>query len=655
MADNFIEKISEQIKPTAPKPRRFWVLWIFLMLVVVFLFFGILYSYGVKYDGRVLPGISVGGVPIGGLTRSEVKNYIDIMVDKLVSSGLEFKYETNEGEKKLTVYPVIVDGGSPIELVRLDSGSAADYLVNFGKFHFRVIDGWQAINSQWFGTEAKIQFIEVDAQRLLAFVAGELAGHETEPRNASIKIKSLKPLEYEVTSSSAGIVYDLSGVVDEIRKSWSILGWADLRVKLREKQPEIFEADVNKIAKRLDKIFSGKIDLSYEDPQTLRMKTWSVSETQIKDWLEIQKTEKGDIVFGIKKEKIEKYLKETIAPDVNIEPINAKFSMVNNKVVEFQASRLGMELSIDKTYQAVNEIIWSRTWHDEGVPQAVALVVEKAEPDIKTGDVNDLGIKEILGVGISDYSNSPVNRIKNIANAVKKLNGIIIQPGELFSTLKYTSPFTLEGGYLPELVIKGDEIKPEIGGGLCQIGTTLFRTAMNSGMKIVERRNHALIVNHYDDPVNGNPGTDATIYDPAPDFRFLNDTGGAILLQTYMDKKNEELVFTLWGTSDGRKGSYTHPIVSKWYPYGKPKTVETDKLESGKEKCQNPFRGADASFTYTRIMSDGKEEKTVYDSHYRSLPKICMKGIDPNSASSTLSGTTTMSSSTEEIVGTPEG
>ncbi len=637
MEDETLNSIIDVIKPAAPKRRRFWLVFLVLALLITGAFFVVLYGYGVKYSERVLPGISIGSVPVGGLTRAEVKNHIDIMVDKLVSDGLEFKYQVDGGEKTLMVYPVVAVDGNPVELVRVDSEAAADYLVNLGKFHLPIIDGWQAMQSRWFTVDVAIPFVVVDSQRLLSVVAGELAPHETIPHNASIKIKSTKPIDYEIIKSNVGVVYDLSGVVDEIKKSWAKLEGVNLQVKLREKQPTINEADVEKVAARLDKIFVGKIEMSYEDPQTLQQRAWLINEAKIKDWLEVQKTDKDEIVFGLKQEKVESYLNDIISPEVNIEPVNAKFKMNNGKVTEFQGSRPGMKLAVDATYQALNEIIWSRTWHDEGVPQSVALRVEKAEPDIKTGDVNDLGIAEVLGVGISDYSNSPTNRIKNIANAVRKLNGILIQPGDIFSTLKYTAPFTLEGGYLPELVIKGDEIKPEIGGGLCQIGTTLFRTAMNSGMKIVERRNHALIVNHYDDPINGNPGTDATIYDPSPDFKFLNDTGNAILLQTYMDTKHQELVFTLWGTSDGRKASYTHPVVLKWYPYGEPKIVETDKLESGKEKCQNPFRGADASFVYTRVMADGKEEKITYASHYRPLPKICMKGIDPNVvASSTL-------------------
>ena len=65
---------------------------------------------------------------------------------------------------------------------------------------------------------------------------------------------------------------------------------------------------------------------------------------------------------------------------------------------------------------------------------------------------------------------------------------------------------------------------------MCQIGTTLFRMAMNSGMPITERRNHSLVVHYYQDPVNGNPGTDATVYDPLIDFKFKNDNQAAVII-----------------------------------------------------------------------------------------------------------------------------
>ena len=118
-----------------------------------------------------------------------------------------------------------------------------------------------------------------------------------------------------------------------------------------------------------------------------------------------------------------------------------------------------------------------------------------------------------------------------------------------------------------------------------------------------------------------------------------------------MDKVKKDLIFTLWGAKDGRQASYSHPIVSKWYSSGEPKDIETDKLEPGKKECQNAFVGADASFVYTRVMPDGKEEKTTYTSHYRSLPKICLIGVEKPREGGAL----VVPPVTEEIVGLVEG
>jgi vancomycin resistance protein YoaR len=244
------------------------------------------------------------------------------------------------------------------------------------------------------------------------------------------------------------------------------------------------------------------------------------------------------------------------------------------------------------------------------------------------GQANDLGIGEIIGVGVSTFYDSHNNRISNIANAVNRLNGTLIRPNEVFSTNKYAGPYTTESGYLPEEVIVGNKIQKEVGGGMCQIGTTLFRMAMNSGMPITQRVNHSLMVSYYADPVNGNPGTDATVYEPYVDFKFTNDTGNYLLLQTEIDYTKQQLAFTLWGKNDGRSGSYTHPLVSAWYSPGAPIISKTTKLAAGVKKCQNAFTGAKASFTYTRATSSSQKIVQVFESYYRPLPQICELGVD---------------------------
>ena len=328
-----------------------------------------------------------------------------------------------------------------------------------------------------------------------------------------------------------------------------------------------------------------------------------------------------------------------IVKAVNREPRAARFELEDNRAVRFETPQTGRTLDLVASQERLQQTLTTLGQESATVKKvAVPLVVSVTEPPLSSLAA-EYGLRELIGVGKTSFAGSPVNRRHNIKIGAAKLNGLLIAPGETFSALAALRPFTLAGGYRAELVIKGNRTVPEVGGGLCQIATTLFRMAMNSAMEITNRRNHALVVNHYNDPVNGNPGTDATVYDPAPDFKFLNDTNNYILIQTEMDRKRQELIFTIWGASDGRRGSYTHPIVHKWYPFGESKTVESDTLKPGEKKCQNAFYGADASFVYTRVMPDGKEEKITYASHYRPLPRICMQGKDPNAVSSSTPAT----------------
>jgi len=368
----------------------------------------------------------------------------------------------------------------------------------------------------------------------------------------------------------------------------------------------------------------GDINLNYIDSQTQARKDWKIPSHVYSSWLEVQK-EGDSFVFGLSAEAVGIYL-EGLKKEVERPAEDAKFIMENGKAKEFQSSRSGVALDVDKTYQELNRAFIERNYHPAVVSKTISLSTNIIESEIKLSEINDLGITDIIGSGTSTFYGSHTNRIKNITHAVKLLNGIIIKPEEEFSTLKSAGPFTEKNGYLPELVIKGTEIKKEVGGGMCQIGTTLFRMAMNAGMDITERRNHSLVVSYYLDPVNRNPGTDATVYDPILDLKFLNDTGNYLLLQTEVDYKKQLLTFTLWGSPDGREGWYSHPLVKRWIPAGKKQEIEVDNLKPGVKECQESYVGASASFIYTRITPAGEEIKRVFDSYYRPLPEICRIG-----------------------------
>ena len=197
------------------------------------------------------------------------------------------------------------------------------------------------------------------------------------------------------------------------------------------------------------------------------------------------------------------------------------------------------------------------------------LAVNVTLPKTQLADSNNLGIKELIAQGKSNFRGSPKNRRHNIAVGVSKFQGVIVAAGEEFSFNKNLGTVEKEQGFLPELVIKKEGTIPELGGGLCQVSTTTFRAAMEAGLPITARRNHAYAVQYYSPQ-----GTDATIYPGSSDLKFINDTPGSILIWPHLiDKDN--LVFDFYGSRDSRQVTLDKPVSYDRQPDGSMKATWT--------------------------------------------------------------------------------
>lgn len=644
-------EIKEKIKAILPfkeeKHRRFrTVLKIFgIVFAACLLIAGSAFAYAEYYKNKVYPGVFVGQYPIGGMTEGGLRDFIENFNNRIAKEGLDFSYTDNNNEPNQMKMNVVSADDSSVELVRIDTDNAVDEAMAQG----RTGSFWKDLF-----LPAYIRFIAPkviyagisEQQKFKDNLNSSLTALGDKPHGAGVQITyPYYPAKYEIIPEKEGYVFDYDAALADITSNLSRLSLLPIALDKKAFMPAVLTANVSSIAPKLDQVLNyGDLNLSYINSQTEAKEDWNIPKEVYSAWIEVRKADNGDFVFALNKDLVEAYL-EKLRVSIDMPAQNARFSVSSDKVEEFQASQSGISLDFEKTYGDLDSVFVSRNYNSSDLPKTVNISVIIVNPDVQMASINDLGITDILGVGISTFKDSHSNRIKNIANAVKRLNGILIKPGEEFSANKYAGPYTAENGFLPEQVIKGNTIKPEIGGGMCQIGTTLFRMAMNSGMDITERRNHSLVVAYYADPVNGNPGTDATLYEPDVDFKFINDTGNYLLLQTTIDYQKQQLTFTLWGKSDGRKGWYTHPIVSKWIPAGNPVTqVVTDgSLKPGEQKCQGAFRGAIASFTYSRITSSSEKIDRVFDSYYRPLPKICMVG-----ATTTPAGVGS-SSSTQEI------
>lgn len=591
----------------------------------------------------ILPGVAVGGVSVGGLTRAQASVVLKQRQDELLNRGFTFSAGGKNALLSSTTFAP-EDPDLNRERIVFDRERMVREAFAFGHDGSVIARAYALIRARARGGVNLPLRFTLDEPALASDLNRAFSDLLKPVREPSFAVTPENDTyHFELVPGTAGITLDATKALTAFRRALAAGGTiAPITVKLNATAPRARDADAARLAPE-----AGRVIQSQRATTTVVSgdRSWNVTRSAIAGWLGIlMRDDVAELAFL--PDRLEPFMDE-MAKTVNIEPRDAKFRLEGKRVVEFVASREGVALNREATRAAL-EAAWIR-----GPGGPVTAVLDRTAPKVAVDDVNTLGIKEVLGVGTSNFSGSPRNRIKNIRTGITKLNGTLIEPGEEFSLLAALRPFTAEGGYLPELVIKGDKITPEIGGGLCQIGTTSFRMAMNSGMKITSRQNHSIVVRYYNDPKNKNPGTDATIYDPAPDFKFRNDTGHYLLITTEMNTATGDLKFSIWGTPDGRAGSYNAPVVHKWYPAGPDKEIPTTDLKPGERKCQEKHPGADTSFTYTRLLSDGVEEKKIYTSHYRSLPKICLVGVTADQMPTSPGGTSSPAPDTVIDAGAP--
>lgn len=619
-----------------PPPRRGRVILFTLggIMVSGVLLAGFVAAYTTVYKEKVYPGVSVGGYDLGGLNASEVKNIAETANNRYVKEGIRLFFKDEQNRVQQVTLPTLGGGAEgTVESISIDSDTLANDALLVGRTGTTWQNLWRPLYIRFFAPVELVAATLVQDVPLVDSIHSTLKPYVNSGSNAEVSFVLGTRLP-RVTPEKDGYSFDDTEVIQALKSSLGHISFMPVQLTLKSFVPNISTADVQTIVPKINQILGTGLSFNYVNNETKAQEDWTIGPNDLAGMLEIVKNSDGITIFTLKEVPVKKFITKTIASKIDLEAAEAKFAVTEGKVEEFQPSRNGLKVDVDETFNQIKTAFESRNYSDDQVIHTVSVVVKIVEPTVKTAEINGLGITEIVGAGTSTFKDSHTNRIKNIANAVKRLNGLLIKPGEVFSANKSAGPFIAENGFLPEQVIKGDEIKPEIGGGMCQIGTTLFRMAMQSGMPITERRNHSLVVSYYADPINHNPGTDATLYEPSLDFKFTNDTGNYLLLQTAIDYKKQLLTFTLWGTNDGRSGGYSRPIVKKWIPAGEPRTVYTDdptKVLPGQTKCQAAFTGANATFTYTRFTSSSEKIVQVFDSYYRPLPKICMVGLPAGS------------------------
>lgn len=330
-----------------------------------------------------------------------------------------------------------------------------------------------------------------------------------------------------------------------------------------------------------------------------------------------------DLPDGITKEvaytwnfpAIEATLEYQIARPLNQEPGKVVIARSGEDITFDGIGYLGTRVNVSALARLVVDAL-EKDVRDIHIP------VEQIQPTITVRDkeLKRLGIKEVVGMGESNFSGSPLARRHNIANGLSKFNAQLILQDETFSFNDILGPVNEYTGYKKELVIVGPKTIPEYGGGLCQVSTTAYRGVWEFGFPITERRNHSFAVRYYSPQ-----GTDATIYPPHSDIKFLNDGPSALLVQTHV--VGDEAFFIYYGTKDGREAEVIGPFTWDHKDPPPDKTEYTSELPPGEEKVVGKAVSGMQSVWFRSVTKPGEEEVLErYYSFYEARPNYTQIG-----------------------------
>ena len=302
---------------------------------------------------------------------------------------------------------------------------------------------------------------------------------------------------------------------------------------------------------------------------------------------------------------------------------NALFEFTEGKVVSFKPDEKGLEIQSEKFKEDLEAAL--QKLNKRIVNQTVILTDKIILPEITLGHANQFGIEELVGEGVSNYSHSIPTRIHNVILAASKFHGVLIPKGAMFSFNNTVGDISSLTGYEPAYIIKNGRTVLGDGGGVCQVSTTLFRAAINTGLPIAERHAHAYRVSYYE---NGSqPGFDATIFSPSVDLKFQNNTPASILIQTAIDKESNILTFKFYGKRDDRQVNISPVTIWDESPPPAPLYQDDPTLPKGEVKQVDfPAWGAKTKFTYKVIKGNETSIDETFFSNFRPWQAVFLVG-----------------------------
>jgi len=421
-----------------------------------------------------------------------------------------------------------------------------------------------------------------------------------------------------VRSGQVGRNLDVPAAIQSIRGQLTTLTDGIIPLVVRETPPVILDATAQ--AELARRILSAPLTITVPEAISGDPGPWTFQPDELAAMLVIERVEDpqgAHYQVGLDSSKLRGFL-DQIAPSFVRSSENARFIFNDDtrQLELIQPAVIGRALDSETSLQQIKDKVIAGE-------HTVGLDMEYTEPPVTdNATAESLGITELVSSYSSYFYGSSNERIQNIQIASARFHGLLVPPGATFSMADALGDVSLDNGYAEALIILGDRTIQGVGGGVCQVSTTLFRTVFFGGYPIVERHPHAYRVGYYEQTSGGGhdadlAGLDATVFVPVVDFKFTNDTSSWLLMETYLNAASRRLTWKFYSTSDGRSVSWDTTGTQNTVEPPDPVYEENPDLEQGKIKQVDwAAEGADITVSRTVTRDGGVLSQDTFTTHY---------------------------------------
>lgn len=547
-------------------------------------------GFNLVYSGRIFPGVSIAGIELSGMSVEEADSILTQRLNYPQGGTIALQY----GEKIWTT--------SPADLgLLIDPQANANLAYSFGRtgnLLTRLFDQLAAWH-EGANLAPVMIFDERAAYRHLSEIAAQVDSPTVE---ASLKVNGT---DVEVIPGQVGRTIDIFATLHALQPTLRSLTDGIVTLVIKEEEPAILDASQQ--AEIARQILSAPLTLLMPDAKEGDPGPWVIPPDQLAGMLTIERLQFQDgwrYQVGLDDQALYDYL-SALVPDIDRQPENTRFMFNDDtRLLEvIQPAVIGRNLDVFSTIQEIRQKVI------EGQHQ-FTLQIKTTQPEIgdnKTGA--ELGITEQIIAYTTYFRGSTKERLQNIQTAAAQFHGLLIPPGAVFSMASVLGSVSLDTGYAEAWIIFGGRTIKGVGGGVCQVSTTLFRAAFFAGYPIIERYPHAYRVSYYEQTARGEDpnlaGLDATVFLPVVDFKFQNDTPYWLLMETYFYPNSRSLTWKFYSTSDGRTVEWNTSGPQNIVEAPDPIYEENPELDQGEIKQVDwAAEGADVMVTRT-VYRDG--------------------------------------------------